>query len=764
VGSLETSYANWLIRHRWLVILGALLAVGLAATGLRMLKVNNNHRLYFSPDNPQLLAFNALEDTFVKNDTVTFVVAPQDRNVFTATNLAIIEALTARAWHIPYSNRVDSITNFQYSTATDDDLVVRDLVTHAAQLEPREVADIKAIALAEPLLSDALIRQDATVTAVNVLVQLPRQDETQEVPQVVDAARAIAAEFEQAHPGLKIHLTGVVMMDHAFAEAALKDSETLIPISFVLMLVLVGILVGGLRGTFCTLLVIACAILAAMGIGGYIGYPISAATSAAPVVILTVAIANCVHILQTFRRELGKGAARDDAIKSALRNNLKPIFFASLTTVIGFLTFNFSDVPPFRQLGNLVAFGDIGSYLLAITLFPALLAVIPASRPPRTANVQYIPRLAEFVIHHYRGLFFGIAGIALALLACLPRNQLNDVFVTYFDKTIEFRRATDFTVENLTGVVHFYYTLGAAEPGGISDPAFMADAAAFVDWLRAQPEVRHVASYTDIMRRLNKNMHGDEPTHYRLPENRELAAQYLLLYELSLPYGLDLNNQINVDKSAVKISVGVNTLSSQQSLAFNAKAENWLHDHASQIKFGRGSGTALMFAHLGKRNIESMLTGTVVALVLISVILLLMLRSFKLGMLSLVPNLLPLAAGFGLWGLFVGQVGLSLSVVASMSLGIIVDDTVHFLVKYQRARENGEHAPNAIRYAFDEVAYAMFVTTSVLVAGFLCLAASHFELNAGMGLLTAIVLLLAMLIDLLFLAPCLLMFETKRHA
>lgn len=763
MSQFEDAYAAWVVRNRWWVIVGSLLAVAVAASGLTVLKVNNNHRLYFSPDNPQLLAFNALENTFVKNDTVTLVVAPPDHTVFTAENLAIIEALTARAWAIPYSNRVDSITNFQYTEATGDDLTVRDLVSNAAHLSTREIANIKTIALAEPLLNNALIRYDTAVTAVNVLVQLPRQDESHEVPQVVDAARKIAAEFEHTYPGLKVYLTGVVMMDHAFAEAALQDTQTLVPISFILMLALVGILVGGLVGTFCTVLVIACAILAAMGIGGYIGYPVSAATSAAPVVILTVAIANCVHILHTYTRELN-GAMREAAIQTALRNNLKPIFLASVTTVIGFLTFNFSDVPPFRHLGNLVAFGDVCSYVLSVTLFPALLSVLPASRRRHGLSSRLPAKLAEFAIRYHRSLFVGVGATALALLCWAPRNELNDVFAKYFDDTIEFRRATDFTVANLTGVVHFYYTLDSHEPGAISEPAFMHETAAFVDWLRARPEVRHVASYTDIMRRLNKNLHGDDPAFDTLPDARDLAAQYLLLYEMSLPYGLDLNNQINVDKSAVKISVGLNTLSSKESLAFNAAAETWLSDHAPHVKSGRGSGTALMFAHLGLRNSEAMLTGTLVALVLISALLLFMLRSFKFGVLSLIPNLLPLAAGFGLWGLCVGQVGLSLSVVASMSLGIIVDDTVHFLVKYQRARRLGNSGPDAIRYAFSEVAYAMLVTTTVLVAGFLTLALSHFELNAGMGLLTAIVIFLAMPIDLFFLAPCLLIFEAPRHA
>ncbi len=762
--ALRTS--ELIIRHRWLIVGVWILLVAAAGSGLHLLKFNNNHRLYFSPDNPQLLAFNALEDTFVKNDTLNFVLAPPGGQIFSAQTLAIVAELTHAAWQIPYSSRVDSLTNFQHTEGHDDELLVRDLVPDPAHLTAQNLTEIRRLALAEPLLNGALIRDDARVTAVNVVVQLPRLDEAHEVPTVVKAARTLAADFEQRYPGLKIHLTGVVMMDNAFAEAALDDTTTLIPLSFGLMILLVGLLIGGFRGALCCVLVIGLAIVIAMGIAGFIGYPVSAATSAAPVIILTVAIANCVHVLDAYLQGLHNGQAQHAALVDALRYNLKPIFLASLTTVIGFLTFNFSEVPPFRQLGNLVAFGDVASYLLALTLLPALLAILPARRPFQSPlPLAALSSLASFVIARRRPLVAFIGAGALALIACIPRNELNDVFVEYFDQAIEFRRATDFTVKNLTGVYHFYYTLEAGAENGINEPAFLRDTATFTDWLRAQPEVKHVASYTDILQRLNKNLHNDNPAMHQVPETRELAAQYLLLYEMSLPYGLDLNNQISVDKSALKVSVGMDTLSSRAAIAFNTRAETWLKQHARHVTASAGSGTALMFSQLGLRNISSMLIGTVCALVLISGVLLLMLRSVKLGLISLIPNLLPLAVGFGAWGLCVGQVGLSLSVVASMSLGIIIDDTVHFLVKYQRARAGLKLAPEAaVRYAFQVNGRAMIVTSLVLVVGFLTLSLSKFELNAGMGLLTAAVIALAVLADLFFLSPLLLLIEGRRHA
>ena len=296
----------------------------------------------------------------------------------------------------------------------------------------------------------------------------------------------------------------------------------------------------------------------------------------------------------------------------------------------------------------------------------------------------------------------------IVLVASLPRNQLNDIFLHYFDHSIEFRTDTDYVTKNLTGLYNIEYTLSSGEVSGINEPAFLQDTENFAQWLRTQPEVISVISLTDIMKRLNKNLHGDDPAKYTLPDDRALAAQYLLLFENSLPYGQDLNNQVNVDKSSTLMFVRTKTISSQSMIDLDLRANDWLKNNATNILSGKSSGTSIMFANIGQRNIKSMLFGTTVALIAISLVLIIALRSVKIGVVSLIPNLVPAAMGFGLWGLLVGEIGLSLSVVTTMTLGIVVDDTVHMLSKYLRAkREHNMPAKAAVRYAFKTVGKAL---------------------------------------------------------
>jgi len=368
--------------------------------------------------------------------------------------------------------------------------------------------------------------------------------------------------------------------------------------------------------------------------------------------------------------------------------------------------------------------------------------------------------LAEFVVARRRALLWGMSIITLACVANLPRNELNDVFLHYFDKSLPFRADTDFLIDNLSGIDFINYSVDSGESGGISNPEFQSDVENFSVWLEKQPEVVHVDRFTNIMKRLNKNMHGDDDSYYRLPENRDLAAQYLLLYEMSLPYGLDLNNQVNVDKSSTKITATVAAISSKEMMDFNARALDWAQSNAPSFVNAQSAGVTLMFSNIARRNALAMIVGTTVALILISGILIVVLRSGKLGSIALLPNLAPAAIGFGIWGIFVGQVGLSLSVVAGMTFGIVIDDTVHFLSKYLRARrENGLSSEDAVRYAFRTVGRALVVTTLTLVVGFSVLATSFFFMFSLMGLMSGAIITFALIFVFLMLPPLLMKIE-----
>ena len=756
--------AHLLIRRRWLFVLLTMGAVMLAASGGRFMGFSTDYEYWFSKDNPELQAFKKLQNTYNKSDNVIFLLAPKDGNVFTRETLASVEWLTKQSWQIPYSTRVDSLTNFQHTYAQGDDLIVADLVQDAHSLSDGALARIKQVAMVEPLLLNRAISKDETVVAVNVTINLPKNT-PEGSPAVAAYARDLLKQLNKQNPSLETHLSGLVIMDTAFMEASQKDMGSLVLVMFALVLVGLAILLRSIAGTISTLVIIMLAIISTMGISGWIGVLLTPISANAPIIILTVTVAHAVHILVSFVHAMRAGEDKRAAMIESLRINLQPVFLATLTTAIGFLSMNFSDVPPFKDLGNMVAVGVIIAFILSITLLPSLVLLLPV----RTHVVEgyrnrHMEKISDFVIRYRRAVLWSTVGLSLLSISFITSNVVTTEPPKYFDRSVQFRIDTDFASERLSGPYYMEYSLDSNKEGGVSNPVFLKNVDKFKSWLMQQPEVVHVNAITDIMKRLNKNMHGDDPAWYRLPEQHNLAAQYLLLYEMSLPYGLDLNNQLNVDKSATRVIVSMHDQPSPEMLAFERRVESWLADNMPGLNVIAGS-PMYMFSQIAQRTVNNMSKGVSFALILISLLLIIAFRSFKTGLISLVPNLIPPAVAFGVWGILVGEIGFSHAVAFGMTIGIIVDDTVHFLSKYLRARrEKGFSSEEAVRYAFSNVGVALVITTIVLVIGFLVLASSSFKLNSDLGLITALTIATALLLDFLLLPALLMVFDRKQKS
>ena len=761
IDRLAERLTRGVIRWRWLVVLAAVVSAVAIGSGGRHLEFANNYRVFFSDENPELTAFEDLQATYTKNDNFLFVLEPADGDAFSADTVTAVEALTEAAWKIPNAIRVDSISNFQHSYGIDDDLIVEDLFRDAEQMNDAERSRRGDVALAEPLLRSQLVTPNGAVTAVNVVLQYPELSLT-EVPEAVAHARGLREQIETDFPNIDISLTGVSMLNNAFAETGQSDLGTLVPIMFGVILLLTLVILRSVTATFATLGVILLSSMVGMGWAGFVGIKLTPISGSAPIIILTLAIADSIHILMSLRTAMREGMTKDDALIESLRLNFLPVSITSLTTIVGFLALNFSDSPPFWHLGNITAVGIAAAWAFSITLLPALIRILPyrtTQSQEASPGERAMDRLADFVVTRPRRLLIGIGGAALLLTAFIPSIDFNDQWIRYFDERIEFRTESDQALEHF-GMYPIEYSVPAQTSGGVSEPEYLRHLEQFTDFLRSQPEVAHVYSLSDIMKRLNKNLHGDDASYYRTPEGRELGAQYLLLYELSLPYGLDLNDRINIDKSATRVTATLKDVNSMQTKRFLNSTDVWMNDNMPSWMQTDPTSASVMFTYISDRNVENMITGTIVAIAAIAVILMLALQSFRLGLLSLIPNGLPILTAFGAWALLVGEVGFSVATVASISLGIVVDDTVHLLSKYVRARrERGGTAADAIRYAFKSVGVAIIVNTVILAAGFLVLLTSSFKVNVDMGLLTALAIVFALILDFLFLPALLLVVD-----
>jgi hypothetical protein len=769
---IEDHLGRWVVKRRWWIIVLMTPLITVATAGIGRIRISNDTRVFFGDDNPDYQALKAFEQTYSKEQSVFFVLAPKDENVFTRKGLAAVCDLTDAAWRLPYSTRVTSLTNFQHTRAEGDDLIVESLVADPNTLSEPQLESVRRTALSETAIINRLISSRGHVAGVYVSLVTPPES-TRAVPEVARAAFRLADEFHARHPDVDLYVTGSVMIDHAFAQASRQDMMTLIPAAFVAMSTLVGISLGSFYGTFAAVLVTVLSMVTALGLIGWLGVPLNAVSVGAPGLMLTLAIADNVHVLTTMFHLVRQGLSKHEAVAKSLQVNLKAIFLTNVTTILGFLSMNFSESPPFRDLGNIVGMGVAIDLVNSVLLLPALMAVLPLSARLARERAPWIDldRLAGFVIRRRRTLlrvmFVIVAVSSLGILGI----KLDDNFISYFDDTFEFRRATNFMTANLSGWDIIEYSLHSGQSGGITDPEYMNAVDRFANWYRHRPKVAYVATVIDTIKRLNRDMHGGDPNFYRIPDQRDLAAQYLLLYEMSLPFGQDLNSAIDVDKSATRFTVIFQSMSANELCRMDETADRWLAANAPTLS-GHGSiapgqsltaaptngtGLSLIWARITQRNIGSMLFASFLEILTISGLMLFAIRSLKFTAIFLIPNLVPPVIAFGIWGVTRGRVGLALSVVVAMTLGIIVDDTIHFFVKYFSARrEHGMSPEQAVRYAFGTVVAAIGVTTAVLISGFLILMLSHYRMTAEMGLMCGMIIGLALMSDF-FLTPALLM-------
>ncbi|GGZ96003.1 RND transporter [Arenicella chitinivorans] len=774
---MENTLALWLVKHRNYLALASVLLTLALALGAKNLYLNTNYNVFFDADDAQMVAHEQQQSEFTKTDNLVLLLTPKDApTIFTEAGLHAVFDITERAWSTPFAIRVDSLTNFQHSYAENDDLVVADLLLEPEPLSQSDLERLQNIATNEPRLRNRIIAADGKSTLINVSVELPAYPHASAshservnmllardtaIRDVVAYGEALQQALSADYPELSVHLLGETVINQRLADASDRDAASLIPVMFLVIVIILGILLRSAVSIVAALGVILFAIVASIGLNGWLGAAMNMVNMVAPIIILTIAVCDSVHVLANYLDQLSQGDEPEQAMHHSLRINLQPVFITSLTTAVGFLTLNFSPSPPFRDLGSLCAFGVMYAMLMTITLLPAIAVKFIRSAKPVTRKDRTLTRASNWIIQH-QTLALGIATVTTVVcLAFIPQNEIDDDPARYFKTHNPYRMAVDFSQTSLPGINDINFTLDCGTPDCIYQPEFLHGADKFASWLRTQDNVETVISYVEVIKKINANFHDDQSDQFKLPEDSAQIAQYNLLYELSLPYGLDLNTLTNMDKSAIKVAAFVRQTSTGNFLELESAAADWLTQDL-QLSAPRGSSIRMMFSSLGEENIRGMIWGALFALLGVTLTILASLRSLRYGLISLVANSFPALIAIGIWGMTIAHVNMAVAAVFSITLGIIVDDSVHFISKYRYARLHKNYTPeDAIDYTMRNVGGALFVTTLVLTIGFGLLCFSDFNLNAYLGGLTALTVVVALVFDYLVLPPLLIKFDKQ---
>ena len=751
-------------QYFWTIAVTFLVTAVLAAGVQHLITVNVGIRNHFDEDDPHLIKLDDFEKTYAVSDSVLVIVAPPNDTVFTRKALVAIEQLTEVLWQTPYSVRVDSITNYLHTEGIEDTLIVEQLVDDAASLDEVKLARVREIALTTQETAGRFVSRDGRVAGLIVSLAIPDEKRKQRKIEVVDGLYGLVNKQRASNPDIEYHIYGELLLNRAVREALNEDMSFLAPIAFAMM-VLVAILLLRSVWSVCGIIAMIIAVMASsFGLTGWFGLKFYAESGAAVFVLMAIAIAHSVHLIEGMTDGMLRGMERKAAVVHSLQINAHPIFLTSLTTMIGFLSLNFSEMPPFRVMGNIVAFGAMCAFVYAVTLLPALLAMMPMRAPAEKRNgTKIFKRLGDFVVSKSTLLLWTFVILVLVSAYGVSRIKLNDNNnAKLLNESYELRRSGDFINENFSGLDSFEYSLNSGRAGGITDIKYLHRVDSFANWLREQPEVSHVTSIADIMKRINQNLRNDAKGTYALPANSDLAAQYLLLYEFSLSVGRDINNLINFERSATRMTVVIGGMSVKEQIELDNRASAWLGKNAPQMRTG-ATGVAIVGAYSVMRNIVNMLLGTFIAISIVSLLLIFAFKSLRLGLLSLIPNFVPAIMSLGAWGYAAGNVNIAASIVTAIAFAIVVDDTIHLLSKYLKSRAEGKSPSEAIAPTFELVGKPLLSTTLIFAVAFFVFGASGLVTNQTLGLLVGMTVIIALVADLFLLPPLLLTLDRTKH-
>ena len=761
---VATVSRNSLVSSRlaWLVSLALTALLLMAASGSQFLSFTTDFRSYFSPENPQLQAFEQLEADFNKQDTLVFLVEMEDKksSVLNPAGLVFLKELTHIAWQIPFARRVDSLINYQRMESTEDELIVDDLVPSDIKMTAQSISQLSSYIQQQPRLLNYLISTDESLALVVVSLALPDGDEQATKILVADAKVRLAALVQE---GISIKLFGSAIINLALAEAVERDLVLLIPLSYLVIFSAIFFLSRSLTGTLLALLMTLLSVASVFGLFGWTGQQLTPVVGAVPSMIMIIVIADCMHILVSFQHYLKQGYEKAQAITEAVRINIKPVLITSITTALGLLCLNFSESPPYRDLGNLVAMAAIIAGILALTWFPACLFIFSSSKAPENSdhNIlgKFFYQISTWIFNHPKRIVAAsIISLTIAVIGIM-QLEFNEQWHQYYDESYAVRKALDTQDEKLYGVNFIQYSIASGKAEGIYSVAYQKQLDQLVSWINQQERVGYVDALSLQVKELNQKLQANAVQMFRIPDSREFIAQSLLAYEMSLPLGMGMDQYINIDRSASRLTVYLHKSTSKQLISLDEKILSQAKENYPMLHLQSGTGLDMVFAKISDSNSLSLLKGTGLALLLISIILILVLKSVRLGLISIIPNIMPVVLAYGAWGFISGHIDLGLSIVACMSIGLVVDDTVHFLSKYTLARQQGKTTEQAIQYAFSTVGMAMVITTVVLAAGFSLLALSSFSPTQGMGALLALTAVFALIIDFLFLPILLMTFD-----
>lgn len=787
-----------LCTHKYKTLFFSILAIGFLTAQIPKIQIDTSPEAMLRKTDPSRILYNEFLEQFGHAGTI--VIAIENDHIFEDKFLQKLKAFHGDLeTNVPHIKKIHSLVNVRRIRSDTDALIIEKPLEDESTQHPPDLESFRQFVLQHPLYRNNIISEDGKLTAVVLELTafvsrnpaagglLDGFDQTpsnqvkdhdgpdgsrkriseEESGEAIAAVKEVMARYRDRD--FDMILSGLPVIINAFNDCTRRDMLQGCLIAVCGALFLLVLLFRSFSGVLIPVIVTLSAMTSTIGLMAVLDVTIKITTTVVPAVLLSVGVADSIHILVIFLRRFQQGASKQEAIVFALGHSGLAVLMTSLTTVAGLLSFSFARVASISELGIFSAIGVILALIYTIVLLPPLLAIFPISVPPaRDKRTLLMDRILIRIADFSTGHPLGITIICLLLLtgasAAMFRLKYSDNIVEHFPDSISIKHDVKFIDQEMKGIVNLEVIVDTGRENGIYDPRLLSVIESVEAELRRyrHPDifVGSVIAITDILKEIHQVLHDGDPAYRIIPPNRAAIAEEFFLLQNSAPESLDRI----VDRPFSKTCITIKTpfVDSVIFDRFTRKIDQML-----KAQFGRQATVTLtglpqIFASNIPPILHSMTDSYLIAFFTISIMMIFMVGSVKVGLISMFPNILPVLLTMGAIGLFDITLDFTSMMIGCIALGLVVDDTVHFMYNFRRYYRRSGDARKAARETLISTGRAMVITSFALSIGFFAFVFGMLGHMQRFGLLLGITILVALLVDFV-LAPALMVFITRRE-
>ena len=792
-------HARWVIRYPWLVIVIMLALTLFLGSGMGRLKLDTSPTSYISFGDPARITYNKYRSLF-ENDDVYLILVQSD-NIYSQTFLHRLHDFHRDIENrLPYLDKVDSIVNARVVRGENDELIVDELLDpmpesqQALELVRKRIKD-------NPMFVNALVSDDETTVAIIVNVVPDGHQEMGGISEDVlsfdneanELGKKLAAEYPPAqgvsqqqivetmqvllklqkkyhHDDFRIFLTGDLQMTHNMMQYLAKESQDFVGITMCVIGAALMLLFRRLSGVLLPMLVIILPIAATIGFMGWVGLPMTMSTGNLPTFLFAVCVGDAVHVLSIFYQRLRAGDEKHDAIIFSLSHCGLAILMTSVTTAGALASFVFSSLMPLSGLGIAAPVGVMLAFVYSVMLLPALLTVLPIKalknerdNPDESSflSAQLVKLGALCTSHPVSVVAIWTLLVVLSIYGAL-NVQVTHEPMKWFPEDDPTRIASDLANSVMKGVMPLELVIDSGKPNGLLEPAVMQKIDQIEILLQGLStehiRVAQTMSVIQILKETNRALHNNDQAYYTIPDSRELIAQELLLFESS--GSDDLKQVVDSQYRFARIHASLPFENGLHYVPFVNKLEKEAETILGSQLTMDTSGLILLYMRSFNLMLHTTVQSYLLALLFITPLMILIIGELRLGLISLIPNLAPIAVGLGIMYALKIPFDMFTMMVGTIAIGVAVDDTIHFMHSFRRYYRSGDSAELAVSKTLHTTGKALLITSFALCAGFFVQMLGEMVSISNSGLITGLTIFAALLADIT-LSPALVVLTAK---